>query len=181
MKTILLHFILWASKLKRQRQNQDSKDHPDVRKTIFFLDYMKSSVIVIIAIVQHVNHSFFISDWCDGCQRLFFEMFFRGLTWFRGHELHFVQVRVKGSCQTEIPNWRYKWTVDNTDIGCVFIRFDSPSSSLSPSLSPFLCSYGSLKGWTLPDCKWLADWRKRNQACDYFPELRPLSHTQTYI
>lgn len=112
-------------------------------------------------------------------------MFFKGLTWFRGHELHFAQVRVKGSCQTEIPNWRYKWTVDNTDIGCVFIRFDSPSSSLSPSLFLSLCSYGSLKGWTLPNCKWLADWRKRNQACDYLPKPRPLrmrvhTHVRTH-
>lgn len=84
--------------------------------------------------------SFFICEWCNWCQGLFFEMFFNSLIWFRGRELHFVQVRVKASCQTEIPKWRYKWTVDITGIRCVFIRFDSPLSTIPStlSLSPYL-------------------------------------------
>lgn len=82
---------------------------------------------------------FLSSEWCDWCRGLFLEMFFSGLTCFRGQELHFVQVRVKASCQTKIPNWRYKWTVDITGIWSVFIRFDSPSCSISSSLS--LCLY----------------------------------------
>lgn len=91
----------------------------------------------------------------------------RGPTWFKGHELHFVQVRVKGSCQTKIPNWRHKWTVDNTDMGCVFIPHSTrlPLLALPPSVSGLLCSDGSLKGRTLPDCERLAGRQKRNQAC----------------
>lgn len=124
-------------------------------------DCIKSANRITLSVQQksYTNCIFFVSDWCDWCQCLFFEMFFNGSTWFRGHELHFVQVREKGSCQTKIPNWRCKWTVDNTDIVSVFIRFDSPSSSPSSSVSmvawkvePCQTVSGWLTGWNVIKC-----------------------------
>lgn len=96
--------------------------------------------------------------------------------WFRGHELHFAQVREKGSCQTKIPNWRCKWTVDNTGIVSVFIHFDSPSSSPSSSVS--------IVGWKVDPCwtvsGWLTGWNVIKRA-RRFPQTETHTHTQIQL
>lgn len=103
-------------------------------------------------------------------------MFFNDSTWFRGHELHFAQVREKGSCQNKIPNWRCKWTVDNTGIVSAFIHFDSPSSSPSSSVS--------IVGWKVDPCwtvsGWLTGWNVIKRA-RRFPQMERHTHTNTQI
>lgn len=123
--------------------------------------------------------SFFFYEWCNWCQGLFFEMFFNGLIWFRGRELHFVQVRVKASCQTKIPKWRYKWTVDITGIRSVFIRFDSPFVYYFFHPLCFSMSVVALKGQTLPDCSsWLTGWSVIKRARLFPPTA---THTLTQV
>lgn len=120
------------------------------------------------------NWPTFGCEWSDWCQSVFLKIFFNGFTWIRSQGLHFVQVRVEGSCQTKIPNWRCDRAVCFAGIGSVFIRCDSPLSH--PPLFCSLCIYCSPGRLNFARLQRLAACLKSNQACQ---TISPNSHKHT--